>query len=148
MPDEQNTSARRRRPYDWRERVLPWILFFGFWAWAVAGIVALDSRVFCIQWLKSVAWFGAAAGVGLGVWGAAANYQMLWMNVRRGEHHSLVPLIGGAAGALGVAAIPVTGAGRWAWIPLVADPGCIPILVATGVYLVFLWGRSWWKGKS
>ena len=54
----------------------------------------------------------------------------------RGRHISPVPLLGGLLGAVGLCLIPVKGAWRWFWIPLIADVACIPIPVSAIVYYV------------
>ncbi|HEX7289265.1 MAG TPA: hypothetical protein VF532_23980 [Candidatus Angelobacter sp.] len=46
-----------------------------------------------------------------------------------GKKSSLIPLIGGISGTLGLLAIPFAGFAKWFWIPLVADLGTIPNLL-------------------
>jgi hypothetical protein len=46
---------------------------------------------------------------------------------------SMVPVIGGVAGALACLVAPVVGLARWAWLPLVLDVGCAPLLALTVV---------------
>jgi hypothetical protein len=41
---------------------------------------------------------------------------------------SMVPVIGGVAGALAFVVAPIPGLARWAWLPLVLDVGCAPLL--------------------
>ena len=42
---------------------------------------------------------------------------------------SLIPFIGGILGTVGIVCLPVVSIRRFWWIPLVADPGCILLLV-------------------
>lgn len=44
---------------------------------------------------------------------------------------SMVPVIGGVAGALACAVAPIPGLARWAWLPLVLDIACVPLLGLT-----------------
>lgn len=44
---------------------------------------------------------------------------------------SLVPVIGGVAGALACVIVP--GFTRWAWAPLLADVGCAPLLIVAAI---------------
>ncbi|MFP4107280.1 MAG: hypothetical protein ACLFVU_14500 [Phycisphaerae bacterium] len=52
---------------------------------------------------------------------------------------SWVPLIGGIAGAVGIAVMPVRGSIWWSWLPLVLDWGSLPGLTHTAwFYLIRL----------
>lgn len=42
---------------------------------------------------------------------------------------SFVPIVGGVAGVAACIVLPVAGAARWAWLPLLLDVGCLPLLV-------------------
>lgn len=44
---------------------------------------------------------------------------------------SAVPLLGGVAGVLGVLLLPIAGSWRFAWIPLIADWGSLPVIVVS-----------------
>lgn len=49
-----------------------------------------------------------------------------------GSQISPIPLLGGLISGVGLCLIPVNGASRWFWIPLIADVAAIPIL-ASGI---------------
>jgi len=49
---------------------------------------------------------------------------------KRDEFQSLIPLIGGILGAIGLFILPVSHAWQFSWLPLVLDIGCGPLLVA------------------
>jgi len=57
-----------------------------------------------------------------------------------GGSTSLILFFGGIAGLLAMFACPLAGAARWAWVPPLLDPGCIPAgvlilhAVATGKF--------------
>jgi hypothetical protein len=46
------------------------------------------------------------------------------------RHSSLVPLFGGAAGAVAVLLLPYDSAHFWWWLPLLLDVGCVPLHLA------------------
>ncbi|MBK7400032.1 MAG: hypothetical protein IPJ34_28215 [Myxococcales bacterium] len=46
---------------------------------------------------------------------------------------SFVPFLGGVAGALACVVAPVHGVARWAWLPLLVDFGCAPLLTWTAI---------------
>lgn len=46
-----------------------------------------------------------------------------------GSGFSMVPLLGGLAGALACVVAPLRGLARWWWVPLVVDLGCAALLV-------------------
>lgn len=46
---------------------------------------------------------------------------------------SLVPFVGGVAGALGCLVAPVPNVARWGWLPLLVDLGCVPLLLLAAV---------------
>jgi hypothetical protein len=44
---------------------------------------------------------------------------------------SAIPLLGGLSGAIGIAILPVAGSAQYLWIPLIADWGCLPVIIVT-----------------
>ena len=59
-------------------------------------------------------------------------------------HFSFVPVIGGVLGAITFAVAPyipefgpyISRFGRFWWVPLLADLGCLPMLVTTAIYQI------------
>ena len=49
---------------------------------------------------------------------------------KRDKFESLIPLVGGIFGAMGLFILPVSHARQFSWLPLVLDIGCGPLLVA------------------
>jgi hypothetical protein len=49
-------------------------------------------------------------------------------------NYSCIPLVGGLLGSIGFSAAPKVR--MCAWVPLVIDPGCLPMLVMTVVRLL------------
>jgi hypothetical protein len=45
------------------------------------------------------------------------------------QYGSGIPLVGGISGSLGVLLLPVYGAWKFAWVPLILDFGCLPTLI-------------------
>jgi hypothetical protein len=58
-----------------------------------------------------------------------ANATTLVRYLLKGRKASVLPLIGGLAGAATLRAAPVRGVGAWWWVPLIVDYGCVPLLV-------------------
>ena len=72
----------------------------------------------------------------LGAWVTALNYSciVLWYASR--QHHSFIPMIGGLSLALALLACPMKGTMRLAWLPLVADPGCLLVTLLLGYVVI------------
>jgi hypothetical protein len=61
----------------------------------------------------------------------AMNAMVFWLTLVRRDHaSSVVPLVGGALAAAGVALLPFTGSWHWAWLPLLIDWGGLPRFLA------------------
>ena len=58
-----------------------------------------------------------------------ANIQTVLRGWRGKKSGSLVVIIGGLLGAIGLCVIPVHGLRRWWWVPLVLDIGCSVSLI-------------------
>jgi hypothetical protein len=54
---------------------------------------------------------------------------------------SLIPLVGGVAGALSLIVCPYPGTARWAWVPALLDLGCIPMVASTLAKVLFHLGE-------
>lgn len=52
---------------------------------------------------------------------------------------SMVPVVGGVFGMVGLVVLPVKGSAAWAWAPLVLDPSGIPAIVMALVQDARLW---------
>ena len=77
------------------------------WIWWACGAV-------CLLLFALVATFNA--------W-SVVNY------FRTRTHVSAIPLLGGVAGAVGTAVLPIHDLSRWWWVPLLLDYGCVPMFV-------------------
>ena len=56
--------------------------------------------------------------------------------ITKHERASLIPLVGGVAGASAVIICPSSSLDWYWWVPLVADLGCVPALLMLGVFLL------------
>jgi hypothetical protein len=97
-----------------------------------------------VEWLRllaTVAWLGllvawprptfALTLVAIGGAFIAFNGMVFWETVvRGGEAPSVAPIFGGLLAAAGVAVLPVDGAWKWAWVPLLVDWGGLPMFAA------------------
>lgn len=61
----------------------------------------------------------------------AANLATLYGYLTKRERGSMIPLVGGASGAVAIAFGPFGAAAGYWWLPLVVDPGSLIWLVAT-----------------
>jgi hypothetical protein len=91
-----------------------------------------------IRWLLAV-----PLGL-LGAWAVLCNYACVALALLRGQHHSVVPLLGGGLLAVAWLLCPATEA-AWGWVPLALDPGCWVCLLAGAYFLV---GVSWRRGRA
>jgi heme/copper-type cytochrome/quinol oxidase subunit 1 len=83
--------------------------------------------------MEQLRWIIGIALLGLGAWISLANWVCVWNWVTSGRRFSLLPLFGGSFAAVGLLVLPV-GAWAWAWIPLVLDLGCAPMLIGAVVF--------------
>jgi hypothetical protein len=58
--------------------------------------------------------------------------------MRRRRNYSVVPLFGGALGAIGIAVAPWPAVRTFWWLPPIVDPGCFSVLFLP-FYLVCYW---------
>jgi hypothetical protein len=85
----------------------------------------MDSEAVGISFLR----FSAAILLaGLYLVYAMCNLVMLWRRWH-GGNESLVPFICGISGAASLLLFPFWDLSRWWWVPVVTDPGTVPILV-------------------
>jgi hypothetical protein len=66
---------------------------------------------------------------------AIANAQMLIRRMRGPSGPSLVPVLGGLSGMVGMLIMPWPSVRIWAWVPLLLDVGSVPIIAMTLFYL-------------
>jgi len=80
----------------------------------------------------------AIAMAGVGVWIVAFNYHV-WISCLRGRPNtpSYIPIIGGLMVAGAMLIVPINGLWKLAWIPLLVDWACVPLLLDIAV---------WWLG--
>ena len=57
---------------------------------------------------------------------AGTNAQTIFLFYLRGERGSSLPLFGGLAGVIAVLIVPIDGARRWWWLPLIFDFWTLP----------------------
>jgi hypothetical protein len=67
---------------------------------------------------------------------AVVNWGVLIRGVVKRVRGTWIPLFGGVCGAAGVLVLPLDGAWRFFWLPLVLDWGSIPGLVHAGVLML------------
>jgi hypothetical protein len=99
--------------------------------------MAFTARMLAILILR---WLVSAALMLVGGWAILGNWVIAC--TRSG---SLIPFFGGIFVAVGIVVLPIEGIrGLW-WIPLLIDLGCMPVLLMTGVFL--LWKRYTGSGE-
>lgn len=74
--------------------------------------------------------------------------QWVWViqGWRGKKTHSLIPLLGGILGCLGVVFSGVPGAKGFWWVPFVIDPGSI-LMIGGGIYAEIVYRKSSKPGK-
>ncbi len=50
---------------------------------------------------------------------------------------SVVPLVGGISGSIGVICLPISGVWKYFWIPFIVDYGSIPLILLTATFLAY-----------
>jgi hypothetical protein len=60
----------------------------------------------------------------------ASNYGIALRFILRGRRGSLVPILGGLLVCVGMLLYPGGLTRPWAWVPLLLDIGCLPMMVA------------------
>jgi hypothetical protein len=77
-----------------------------------------------ILWILAVVLLALCSWIVLGnLWIAFAGFFLK-------KRESILPFVGGIAGAIGFLLLPVSQAKHYWWVPLVIDLGCGPMLVA------------------
>jgi hypothetical protein len=85
--------------------------------------------------MPNVRWVVGLLLLGFGVYVCSCNIVLTYRSSFRGEHHSLVLVIGGLVAVAGLLVLPLVSAHRWFWLPPVADIA-IPYLAAFGFFIV------------
>ena len=81
--------------------------------------------------LRWILFFAAAF---LGATFFVANWHGLLAWLIKSKRSSAIPLLGGALLAFAIAVAPGHSVFRQWWLPLILDPGCLPLLVATVLF--------------
>lgn len=75
-----------------------------------------------------IRWVIAALLAFMGGWVIVMNYACVVVWLARRKHSSTVPLFGGLFFAGAMLLCPLPGVRTFAWLPLVVDIGCLPLL--------------------
>jgi hypothetical protein len=73
-------------------------------------------------------WILGALFLSIAAFCIVGNVVVLIRYLLKRKRSSIVPLIGGLAGMLGMLIIPIRGSGKWFWLPLVLDYGAVPMV--------------------
>jgi hypothetical protein len=76
-------------------------------------------------------WIPGGATLALGGFIALGNWVTLVGIIVAKRSSSFVPFIGGVLAAIGMLLLPVADLWKWAWIPLIADFGTLPMWIWT-----------------
>ena len=77
--------------------------------------------------MTALCWAISSLFLACGAWIIALNWSTVWIGlVGRQRAPSWIPLLGGVFGAIGLAILPLPGAHRLCWVPLLVDWGSIP----------------------
>jgi hypothetical protein len=78
----------------------------------------------------------------LGGYVILGNYWFGVMALLKKEHSSWVPVLGGGCASVGCLLSPHMALNKLWWVPLFADLGCVPGIIYSLVYFVFIWVRN------
>ncbi len=90
---------------------------------------------------STIRWVGSLALLLVFGISAVGNLCIAGLFVVRRARASMIPLVGGIAGAVGLLALPVDGAQKWWWLAPLVDLGCAPSLVAFAAVWLLRRGR-------
>jgi hypothetical protein len=82
-------------------------------------------------------WVCAGLFAALALCFIGGNLFIVFRDVRGKAGGSLLPFVGGVAGAISLLLIPQSQFRPWWWVPLVADAGSAPLLLWTTVWLIW-----------
>jgi hypothetical protein len=86
--------------------------------------------------LNAVRWSLFAGLVVFGGWAVIINWAIALRWILFRQRGSCIPVLGGACVAAAFAAIPWDVLNGLCWTPLLADIGCVPMLLALSVFLL------------
>ncbi len=75
-----------------------------------------------------VRWILAAPLLFLSVWAIIGNYVIIAIGLLRERGPSMIPIIGGVCGTLGLILLPIPEVHRYFWIPFLIDPWSVFML--------------------
>lgn len=78
----------------------------------------------------------------------ACNYYVAYRAIAHDRRGSIVPVLGGVAGAIGFLVLPVRGASSLWWTPFVVDIGSLPIIAFAAIAVVRTISRRLRKRSS
>jgi hypothetical protein len=70
------------------------------------------------------------------------NWYIVLAYRKRKTHVSWIPLLGGLSGAAALLVMPIEGAWRYGWVPLVVEWGTLPGNLHALIYHLFFKGRK------
>lgn len=96
-----------------------------------------------LRWILTVPL--VAIGSGIALW----NWRIIIASLAnpRAKHESWIPLAGGVLASIGFLIPPDDDLRRLWWLPLVADWGCAPGMLATGIFHFWRLRRSHISGS-
>jgi len=88
--------------------------------------------------IATLRWALGAALLALFALVCVLNAGVFWRrHIRKRNAPSLLPLLGGVSGSIGLCLLPVLAVHPWWWLPLLLDWGCVPgIVFSIAYYLV------------
>lgn len=89
------------------------------------------SAVILIRWIT----FGVFAALFIVV--AVTNIALLIRYFLKSKHSSLIPFVGGLAGAVSCFTCPYRSVGVFWWLPLLLDVGALPLIVPSFIWYLF-----------
>lgn len=82
-------------------------------------------------------WIVFLAGLAFFALAALSNFALLLAWIWRKKRSSLIPVVGGIAGMVGLLAAPFPELRRWWWVPPFVDPGTLPLVVPTVAWTIY-----------
>jgi hypothetical protein len=77
-------------------------------------------------------WIISLALLIIGLFVSVMNWVIFVQNyILKKKLTSAIPLLGGLSGAIGIACLPIAGSSQYLWIPLIADWGCLPVIIVS-----------------
>jgi len=107
-----------------------------------SGASSLTYVVMAFGWTYALRWVLSVPLLLLSLWGIVGNVTIVlrWYLFRK--RSSLIPVVGGLLGAVGLAVNPCPSLSRWWWVPLLVDPGFALLLTCTAIDQLLFRGRG------